>query len=34
LSIQALFVVGFIPLLGLLLLPLATETRGRELQDE
>jgi len=30
---QALLLVGLIPLAGLLLLPFATETRGRDLQD-
>lgn len=32
-ALQALFYVGFIPLLGLMLLPLVTETKGRALLD-
>jgi MFS family permease len=32
-SLKALFYVGWIPLLGLLILPFAPETKGRELQD-
>jgi MFS family permease len=30
---RALFAVGFVPIVGLLVLPLAMETRGRELED-
>jgi len=30
---RALFAVGFVPLAGLLVLPFAMETKGRELED-
>src|SRR5205823_5558701 len=33
LAMQALFCVGFVPLLGLLTLPWVIETKGRELAD-
>jgi len=32
-ALHALFFVGFIPILGLLLLPLVAETKGRALLD-